>query len=44
MQPGKLNANVVLVKLNGKDLYLDPGAEYTPFRLFTPVLKPEYPA
>lgn len=35
MQPGKLNANVVLVKLNGKDLYLDPGAEYTPFGLLT---------
>ena len=33
MQPGKLDANVVLVKLNGKDLYLDPGAEYTPFGL-----------
>ena len=35
MQPGKLDANVVLVKLNGKDLYLDPGAEYTPFGLLT---------
>jgi hypothetical protein len=30
-QGGKLAANVVLVKLNGKDLYLDPGAEFTPF-------------
>ena len=29
MQPGKLDANVVLVKLTGKDLYLDPGAEFT---------------
>jgi hypothetical protein len=27
----KLNDNVVLVKLNGKDLYFDPGAEFTPF-------------
>jgi hypothetical protein len=30
-QGGKLTANVVLVKLNGKDLYLDPGAEFAPF-------------
>ena len=35
MQSGKLNANVVLVKLNGKDLYFDPGAEFTPFGLLT---------
>ncbi len=35
MEPGKLNANVVLVKLNGKDLYFDPGAEFTPFGLLT---------
>ena len=27
----RLNANVVLVKLNGKDLYFDPGAAYTPY-------------
>jgi len=27
--------NVVLVKLNGKDLYFDPGAEFTPFGLLT---------
>lgn len=27
----KLNDNVVLVKLNGKDLYFDPGAAFTPF-------------
>src|SRR5262249_22751379 len=27
----KLNANVVLVKLNGKDLYFDPGAAFVPF-------------
>ncbi len=33
MQSGKLNSNVVLVKLNGKDLYLDPGAAFTPFGL-----------
>ena len=35
LQPAKLNANVVLVKLNGKDLYFDPGAEFTPFGLLT---------
>ena len=33
MQPEKLDANVVLVKLNGKDLYFDPGAGFTPFGL-----------
>ena len=33
MQGEKLNANVVLVKLNGKDLYLDPGGAFTPFGL-----------
>jgi Domain of Unknown Function with PDB structure (DUF3857) len=33
MDKTKLDANVVLVKLNGKDLYLDPGAEFTPFGL-----------
>lgn len=31
MQPGKLSSSVVLVKFNGKDLYLDPGGEFTPF-------------
>ena len=35
MQGDKLNANVVLVKLNGKDLYFDPGAAFTPFGLLT---------
>jgi transglutaminase-like putative cysteine protease len=35
MEAGKLNSNVVLVKLNGKDLYFDPGAEFTPFGLLT---------
>jgi hypothetical protein len=35
MQGYKLNSNVVLVKLNGKDLYLDPGAAFTPFGLLT---------
>ena len=35
MQTGKLDANVVLVKSNGKDLYFDPGAEFTPFGLLT---------
>jgi hypothetical protein len=29
----ELNANVVLVKLNGKEIYLDPGAAFTPFGL-----------
>jgi len=33
MQGEKLNANVALVKLNGKDLYLDPGGAFTPFGL-----------
>lgn len=31
MESWKLNTNVALVKLNGKDLYLDPGAAFTPF-------------
>jgi hypothetical protein len=35
MQSGKLNTNVVLVRLNGKDLYFDPGAALTPFGLLT---------
>jgi hypothetical protein len=35
MQSRKLDANVVQVKLNGKDLYFDPGAEFTPFGLLT---------
>jgi len=35
MQSSKLNSNVVLVKLNGKDLYLDPGVVFTPFGLLT---------
>jgi hypothetical protein len=26
-----LNTNLVVVKLNGKDLYLDPGAQFTPY-------------
>ncbi|MGB6386498.1 MAG: DUF3857 domain-containing protein [Terriglobales bacterium] len=33
LQSSKLNANVVLVKLNGKDLYFDPGGAFTPFGL-----------
>jgi hypothetical protein len=33
MQSAKLNANVVLVKLNGKDVYFDPGGAFTPFGL-----------
>jgi hypothetical protein len=35
MQSSKLNANVVLVKLNGKDVYFDPGAAFTPFGMLT---------
>jgi hypothetical protein len=31
MQSGKLDASLVLVKLNGKDLFLDPGGAFTPF-------------
>jgi len=33
MQGSKLNENVVLVKLDGKELYLDPGGAFTPFGL-----------
>jgi hypothetical protein len=33
MDAKKLNSNVVLVKLNGKDIYCDPGAAFTPFGL-----------
>jgi hypothetical protein len=33
MIPGELNDNVVLVKLNGKDIYCDPGTAFTPFGL-----------
>ncbi len=33
MQSAKLDVNVVLVKLNGKDVYLAPGAAFTPFGL-----------
>jgi hypothetical protein len=35
MQSTKLTANVVLVKLDGKDLYFDPGAAFTPFGMLT---------
>jgi len=31
MDPSRLDANVVLVKLNGKDIYCDPGAAFAPF-------------
>jgi len=30
-QSDRLDANVVLLKLNGKDVYFDPGAAFTPF-------------
>ena len=33
MNPSELDANVVLVKVNGKDMYFDPGAAFTPFGL-----------
>jgi Domain of Unknown Function with PDB structure (DUF3857) len=33
MDRSRLDSNVVLVKLNGKDLYFDPGAAFTPFGL-----------
>jgi transglutaminase-like putative cysteine protease len=35
MESAELNSNVVLVKLNGKDTYFDPGAEFTPFGMLT---------
>ena len=31
MNTNQLDANVVLVKLNGKDIFCDPGAAFTPF-------------
>ncbi len=34
-ESAKLDANVVLVKLDGKDLYFDPGAPFTPYGLLT---------
>ena len=33
MRASDLNSNVVLVKLNGKDLYFDPGSAFTPYGL-----------
>ena len=33
LNAGQLTGNVVLVKLNGQDLYLDPGSKYVPFGL-----------
>ncbi len=35
MNTRELNSNVVLVKLDGKDLYFDPGTAFTPFGLLT---------
>jgi hypothetical protein len=35
MQSSKLNSNVVLIKLNGKDVYFEPGAAFTPFGMLT---------
>ncbi len=31
MENAKLNSSIVLVKLNGKDLFFNPGAEFTPY-------------
>jgi len=33
MNPGQLNADVVLVKLSGKEVYFDPASGYAPFGL-----------
>jgi hypothetical protein len=33
MNPRQLNSNLVIVSLNGKDVYLDPGVPFTPFGL-----------
>jgi hypothetical protein len=33
MDPSKLNTNVVLVKLNGQDMFCDPGAAFSPMGL-----------
>jgi hypothetical protein len=33
MDRSRLDANIVLVKMNGKDIYFDPGAAFTPFGL-----------
>jgi len=33
MNSAELNSNVVLVKLNGKNLFLDPGSAFTPYGL-----------
>jgi hypothetical protein len=35
MEGRKLDANVVLVKLNGKELYFDPGGAFSPFGLLS---------
>lgn len=35
MQSTKLDANVVLVKVDGKELYFDPGGAFTPFAMLT---------
>ena len=33
MDRTRLDANIVLVKVSGKDVYFDPGAAFTPFGL-----------
>jgi hypothetical protein len=33
MNPSQLNSNIVIARLDGKDLYLDPGTPFVPFGL-----------
>lgn len=35
MKSGELDSNVVLVKVNGKDIYFDPGGAFTPYGMLT---------
>jgi Domain of Unknown Function with PDB structure (DUF3857) len=35
MKSGELDANVVLVKVNGKDVYFDPGGAFTPYGMLS---------
>ncbi len=35
MESRKLDSNVVLIKLNGKDVYFDPGVAFTPYGMLT---------
>jgi len=40
MNPSQLNDNVVLVRSQGKDFYLDPGTQFAPFGFLPWALKP----